>query len=73
MSESEKREETAMEKLPELETKCPQCNGRGRWGSDGTCDLCDGTGYQLTDAGDKVLRLIRRRFCAMFKEVISSE
>ena len=69
MSENERKDEVGPESLPELEHRCSRCNGRGRWGSDGECGLCDGTGYELTEFGKKVMRLMHRRFRALLREI----
>jgi hypothetical protein len=66
MSDEKRKEADALAAIPELETRCRRCDGRGRWGSDGTCGLCGGSGYELTEFGQKVLRLVRRRFCPLF-------
>jgi len=73
MSENERKEEEAQAQLPELETRCRKCEGRGRWGFEGRCGLCGGSGYELTLFGKKVLALMRHRFRALFRELISGE
>jgi hypothetical protein len=70
MAENEKKEVTA---LPELEARCRRCEGRGRWGSDGRCGLCGGSGYETTEFGEKVLVLMRHRFRPLFTELINGE
>ena len=49
--------------IPDLEAKCDHCKGEFRepdkpWEE---CRKCAGTGLMLTDAGQKVLALVRRR------------
>jgi RecJ-like exonuclease len=58
--------------LPELETVCRKCGGQGRGGVGVTeaCGLCDGSGYELTEFGEKVLSLVRRRFRGLFDELV---
>ena len=74
MSDNEKKEETAVEKLPELETVCTKCVGSGVGrGVGGRCVLCNGSGYELTEFGERVLHLMRHNFRPLFKELIGSE
>lgn len=57
---AEKKEETGLESLPELERVCPECesdteyNGNpcGEWCP---CGCCGGAGYIPTPFGEKVL------------------
>jgi DnaJ-class molecular chaperone len=52
--------------LPELEIRCAKCDGTGTYSAGGgdpdACDLCDGTGYETTPFGEKVMRLVRHQF-----------
>jgi hypothetical protein len=73
MSENERKGAAAPETLPELESRCRKCEGRGRHGSDGQCGLCGGSGYELTEFGQKVLALMRHRFRPLFRELVSGE
>lgn len=59
MSENEKKEDAALEKLPELETVCLECEGKGYWAKRGRCDQCHGIGLVPTEFGKRVLDLIR--------------
>jgi hypothetical protein len=75
MSE-EQKDVKSLADLPELEIRCRKCDGRGRHGPGGVrerCGLCDGSGYETTEFGEKVLILMRRRFRLLFKELISGE
>jgi DnaJ-class molecular chaperone len=49
--------------LPVLETKCLKCEGSGYFsegpGDKGICDVCGGSGYVPTDAGKRVIALLR--------------
>jgi hypothetical protein len=64
MAENERKEEAAMESLPELETLCSACEGdpdyngnpSGPWRP---CGSCGGAGHIPTEFGEKVLALIR--------------
>jgi DnaJ-class molecular chaperone len=63
MSENAK-EEKSLADLPELETICQRCSGRGKEDEVGTyrtynCPDCRGVGYHPTGFGKKVLALIR--------------
>ena len=58
--------------LPELETVCPVCNGRGgelfdydEWDD---CCRCNGAGHVPTKAGEKILLLMRHNFKWMLKK-----
>ena len=52
-------DETTVEKFPPLEEKCPECDGSGaRNGYAGNCFDCNGSGYQPTEFGKAVLKLI---------------
>jgi DnaJ-class molecular chaperone len=43
-----------------LEEKCENCDGSGRsYGDD--CPGCHGTGYVPTDAGERILALLRHQ------------
>ena len=62
MSENEVKEEAALEKLPELESACRKCGGKGEWEEYGRliiCPNCDGAGHIPTDFGKKVIALIQ--------------
>lgn len=56
--------------LPVLQVKCQRCEGAGAL-RDGSmcpwadCYQCDGAGFIPTEAGKKVLALVRRHFRAM--------
>jgi DnaJ-class molecular chaperone len=55
--------------LPELETKCEDCGGKGFHPNyAGRCYGCHGTGYITTEFGEKVLELMRRNFRLMLKD-----
>lgn len=59
MSENEKKEEAALESLPELEMVCTRCNGTGEGADRGVdCHYCCGSGYIPTEFGHKVLALV---------------
>ena len=48
--------------VPDLEIKCPDCNGRGvghEMGEQYPCHECGGAGYQPTESGKKILALVR--------------
>lgn len=67
MSENEKKEEAALERLSELETVCPRCEGDSEYNGNPCgpwrpCGVCGGTGHLPTEFGEKVLRLIRHNF-----------
>lgn len=50
------------DRLPELETLCECCRGRGTRrdaGEDVRCALCNGAGYEPTPFGERVLALLR--------------
>lgn len=70
MTKHEKTKETALEKLPELETVCKNCDGRGhsRAGAWDKCIPCGGTGYILTPVGDQVLDFLRHHLSQMSSE-----
>jgi hypothetical protein len=62
--------------LPELELRCRQCRGEGWYTDSGdrvTCETCDGAGYELTEFGVRVLRLVRHNFRPLFNKLIRSE
>jgi len=42
-----------------LDRECWQCSGMGTI-DEKPCDMCDGTGYGLTDEGDHLLAFIKR-------------
>lgn len=56
------------QQLPELETLCKFCKGRGgeterrEWHK---CGVCKGTGYVPTEAGKRLLDLVRHNLQAM--------
>jgi Tryptophan RNA-binding attenuator protein inhibitory protein len=65
MSANEQKEAAALEKLPELETVCPRCEGDTEYNGNPCgpwrpCGVCGGSGYVPTEFGEKVLRLMRR-------------
>ena len=39
----------------DLDQVCPTCRGR-----DNTCQDCNGLGYQLTEAGQSMIKFVRR-------------
>lgn len=54
--------------LPDLEVRCPACDGKGVIGNrvqgnaiafGGPCNDCRGSGWAMTPAGEQVARLIR--------------
>lgn len=54
----------------ELEVKCNSCDGVGRWKEEGSgrarvCGRCDGSGYIMTEFGEKILVLIRHNFTGL--------
>jgi hypothetical protein len=55
--------------LPDLETRCDSCEGRGgeeergRWCP---CPTCDGTGYIPTEAGKRILAIVRHNFRTLY-------
>jgi DnaJ-class molecular chaperone len=59
--------------LPVLETRCPDCEGRGgeeergRWYP---CRDCDGAGSLLTEAGKKVFKVMSNRFDFLLRRAI---
>ena len=59
------------ELLPELETSCPVCGGAGgeterrEWTD---CYRCNGAGYLPTEAGKRVLALLKHNFRPLLKE-----
>ena len=73
MSEKEREEERAS-CIPALEIRCERCDGRGRVGNPREdCVVCSGSGFELTEFGEKVLRLMRHRLRPLFRELISGE
>jgi len=66
MSENEA---DVLRELPELEKKCSKCNGSGAIGNR-RCTLCDGSGYETTEFGEKVLALVCRRFQSLLARSI---
>ena len=58
MTKNERKEETALEKLPELEIVCPECKGKP-WSERGRCEECHGSGVVPTMFGKQVLDLVR--------------
>jgi hypothetical protein len=74
MSDNERKEESALDKLSKLETHCRDCNGCGTSGRFGErCVLCGGSGYETTEFGEKVLALMRHHFRPLFRELINGE
>jgi DnaJ-class molecular chaperone len=52
-----------------LETRCPQCEGRGGHMEPGQwcyCPECEGSGHRPTVLGRRVLTLMRHNFKLMF-------
>lgn len=66
MTENEKNELAALERLPALETACPECDGKGHWAKRGRCDECHGAGVVPTEFGKRVLNLIRHNRRTVF-------
>lgn len=74
MIEDLKEEKKTAAQLPDLEIVCAACGGRGaRSRGQEPCGLCDGSGYELTEFGEKVLSLTRHRFRPLFRELVSGE
>jgi len=52
----------------DLDKPCWNCSGGQAdpkknspfWTDEGVCEICDGVGYELTDAGEAILKLIKR-------------
>lgn len=61
-----------IDELPILETPCEACEGKGgnedRGGLWYPCYACKGAGHQPTEAGMRVLALMRHNFGWMFRE-----
>ena len=58
------------EKLPELETLCPECEGAGGsvYRNEYTpCHECDGAGYLPTEFGKKFVAMMRHNFRPMLR------
>jgi DnaJ-class molecular chaperone len=58
----------------EFETPCDICDGKGGSFSEYPrqwfpCHACNGSGYQTTKIGEKVLRLMRHNFRLMFERM----
>jgi DnaJ-class molecular chaperone len=76
MNESEQKQADLLANLPGLEIICSACDGKGRIGRPGyreDCGSCGGSGYELTEFGEKVLQLMTHRFRGLFKEFISGK
>jgi hypothetical protein len=74
MAENERKEEEILAQLPELEIPCDNCKGSGiGGGAAGQCVLCGGSGYETTEFGEKVLRLMRHNLRPLFRELIRGE
>jgi Tryptophan RNA-binding attenuator protein inhibitory protein len=76
VNENAPKEDDDLKNIPELEMRCSSCKGRGRIGRPGyreNCVLCDGSGYELTEFGKRVLSLIQHRFRKLFREQIPDE
>ncbi len=62
--------------LPQLETVCEKCQGRGwySWGGGAreACPGCDGAGYAPTAFGEQVLSLMRNNFKTMLQTANAS-
>jgi DnaJ-class molecular chaperone len=52
-------ENNSQGELPVLETVCPACKGIGSFYMEGPCESCCGSGYVPTEAGEKLLALVR--------------
>jgi hypothetical protein len=74
MSVNERKECESLEDFPELEYLCHKCRGCGMGGgAQGRCVLCGGSGYELTDFGEKVLKLMEHNFRPLFRRMIDGE
>jgi Tryptophan RNA-binding attenuator protein inhibitory protein len=60
--------------VPVLEIPCPFCEGKGgRKHYDHyfeTCAACDGSGFQPTALGSKIINLMKHNFRPIYKELI---
>ena len=56
----------------ELEVLCEGCRGKGEtfdcYGRQYRCAGCNGSGYQTTEFGEKILSLIRHNFTVMLED-----
>lgn len=57
-----------------LETLCEYCNGGGGESVEGSgrwcrCTMCNGSGYVLTEMGERVLSLVRHNLKPMLEDV----
>jgi DnaJ-class molecular chaperone len=67
---NETKGESQSDNMPCLEVICPDCNGEGGFSDNPPHDFtrcfeCDGAGYVPTEAGKKVLALMRHNFGPM--------
>jgi hypothetical protein len=59
--------------LPDLESSCPICKGKGGCRLEDTgewrdCGICYGAGYMPTAFGEKILALVRHNFRPMLQD-----
>jgi hypothetical protein len=68
----------ATQQLPDLETPCPICKGKGGSrcevnGEWSYCWHCGGAGFLTTDFGGKVLSLLRHNFRTLYESMQSED
>lgn len=56
--------EAARERLPALDRKCWQCDASAESGG-GTCGICDGNGWLVTDEGRELIAFLQRHPAAL--------
>jgi hypothetical protein len=66
--------ESAHADFPELETVCPNCQGKGGWfdpedGGGAICSECGGGGYIPTALGQRLLKLFEHNFDRIRREL----
>jgi Tryptophan RNA-binding attenuator protein inhibitory protein len=57
--------------MPDLERPCEACNGDGGFrGQNGRvrCGICNGSGWEPTEFGEKILALVSHNFGAMLED-----
>ena len=64
------RNENKTSETPTLEIPCERCGGDGQWGG-ARCSRCQGSGYEMTDLGKKVLDLLRHQFRPMLQDELN--